>query len=158
MRRLTLVAGALCCIAASCSYTFDDTAPDVTLLGEPPSVTSFPRLNKGPASSPSIVYGSDKVYWTAFCEGAGRQRRSDGLLSGVCSHMRLVRLAKGGAVREQELSADRIELRFRNFYLFRTPQPDPMVGQLIDIVSAGQTTPPTEFLLPPGQALVRPSM
>ena len=32
---------------AGCSYTFDDTAPDIRLLGGPPNTDGLPRLNHG---------------------------------------------------------------------------------------------------------------
>ncbi len=54
MRRFSLLLSSLA--LASCSYTFDGNAPEAQLLGSPPDMTKFPRLNNAPVKSEGFIY------------------------------------------------------------------------------------------------------
>jgi hypothetical protein len=40
----------------SCSYTFDGNAPEAQLVGTPPDMTKFPRLNNAPVKNEGFIY------------------------------------------------------------------------------------------------------
>jgi len=49
--------------AASCSYKFDDTPPELPLVGSEPDMSAFPRLNNAPVVAEHYVLGYDDKWW-----------------------------------------------------------------------------------------------
>jgi hypothetical protein len=88
--------------AASCGYVFDDSPPDLPLVGSPPPVASLKKYNRSPADDGGLVAGRDGSYWVYTHEGKSYH---------------LTRLSE--PEREEDLTADRIQIGFRAFYLFK---------------------------------------
>lgn len=59
---------ALCLFHLGCSWVFDDSAPGIPLLGEPPSLSSFPKLNVQPAREVYLLSDAQGLPWAALAE------------------------------------------------------------------------------------------
>src|SRR5947209_4939561 len=86
----------------ACSYTFDDQPPDIPLVGEPPDMSRFPRLNRAPVDDAYIVYGIDNMPWAVLLEPGDL--------------IRVHRLVD--PVAEEELHGSNIFIRGSAFYTF----------------------------------------
>lgn len=53
---------------AGCSFTFDQDAPEVPLVGNAPDMSKFPRLNNAPVLHEYYVIGADNHYWWTMQE------------------------------------------------------------------------------------------
>lgn len=56
------------CGSVGCSFVFDDSAPDIVLVGEAPVVERFPKLNVQPARDVFLVYDSLGKPWAVIPE------------------------------------------------------------------------------------------
>lgn len=127
----------LALVLSGCSFLFDDDAPDLPLLGTPPSTAGLPRLNRTAAESARILRGVDGAPWVAVREQG--------------NVLRLIRLAE--PAHEEELVARQVHILYRSVYLV---DPGTLPGQptRLRIRAAGQVDREQEFLLPPGDPLL----
>lgn len=112
MRASALVA--LCGWLAGCSYTFDGNAPDLPLLGAAPDTAALPHLNHSPASSASLIFGADRVYWASFEEVLDTDK-------GKQKGLRFVRLFDPPA--EETLVTENASSNGADFYFVDPPDP-----------------------------------
>jgi len=72
MRAPVVAAAAVLLLGGTaCSYTFDDTEPDVPLVGDRPGTYALPKLNENPATSRvSVIRGYNENIWGAWTENA----------------------------------------------------------------------------------------
>lgn len=131
----------LALLLAGCSYTFDSQAPDLPLVGAPPSTTSLPKLNRQPAQQVAIVSGVDDALWVAI----GEPMYENGMTR---SGLRVVRLAEPPD--EELVVADRVQIGWKAFYLTTFGM---MENELV-VVSAGQKDGGAKFKFQPGPALL----
>lgn len=130
---LSLVLSGLSLVLSACSYTFDDTAPELPLVGEPPDMSRYPRLNVGPVDDAYIVRGVNNTFWAVMLEPGD-----------------LVRVRKlSDPPAEEELRGSSIFIRPRAFYAFER-DPAGKEKTRLHVRSAGDPTAGAEFLLPPG--------
>ena len=112
--------------AAGCSFTFDDAAPELPLVGAPPSLSSLTKLNKGPVYGSAIVRGIDNAFWLSLQEESKK--------------LRVQRLSEPAA--ETTLEGDSFVIAWRSFFVWQaSPGPtDPMKAQpaTLSLISAGQ--------------------
>jgi hypothetical protein len=132
-------------LVGGCSYTFDDTSPDILLVGGPPNTAALPKLNKGPAGNDHIVLGFDDhgqqtALWAAFTEKNidTPQGRENGI--------RAVRLTP--PEKEEVIIADEVTSTWTRFFLINRNKENPMLPPIVTVRSAGQETPPKSFQLP----------
>jgi hypothetical protein len=131
-------------LVAGCSYTFDDTTPDIRLLGQAPNTDGLPRLNKNSAGSDALVlgYGDDgkqDAFWVAFTETIDTAM---GMQNGI----RAVRLTP--PEKEEVVLADDVTTTWTRFFLVNANKDDPKAPPTLTVRSAGQTTDPVVFQLP----------
>ncbi|HEX2572087.1 MAG TPA: hypothetical protein VH877_21260 [Polyangia bacterium] len=127
---------------AGCSYTFDADKTDITLIGDPPPLDRYRKINPNPVTGTTIVQGSDGVPWVVLQEPLP--------LGGdtTTSRFRLVRLADPPA--EEMLEARDIRIRYRAFYLL---DGDPKGQDPIKLTIHTAGDPPSAdavFMMPPG--------
>ncbi len=148
-------------LMSACSFTFDGEAPDVPLLGAPPSLTSLPRYNRSLIDSLAIVQGRDRAAYLAM--------RPSMFLSDTEDYFEVLRippevdenrsnLSQPDLTQIVEVRAERIYLYYTRFFLVN-PKPlpegfDPKEKKLFRIWSAGQTTPPIDLVMPPDPELL----
>jgi hypothetical protein len=135
---------ALVVVVGGCSYTFDSSAPDITLLGGPPNTDGLPRLNHAPAGEDYLVLGYDdngnqNANWVAFDEEV---QTSDGPVNGL----RTVRLDP--PQKEELVVADQVTPGYTRLFLVNHNPVDPKGPPILSIRAAGQPTPPITFNLP----------
>jgi hypothetical protein len=134
-----------------CSYTFDNEAPDITLLGGPPNTDGLPHLNKSSAGSEFLVLGYDDhgvqdAWWVAFTETLDTP-------TGPQAGLRAVRLTPPET--EDPILADKVDAGFTRFFLRNLDPTDPKGPPIkLTIRSAGQTTPPVKYDLPGGPGIL----
>ena len=134
MQRLSV----LCLVLAGCSFTLDNDAPELPLVGSPPSLSSLQKLNNGPVYSSAIVSGRDGAYWLVLQEDKKK--------------LRVLRLSEPAA--ETEIDGDKFLIRWREFYTWTAgmapedpAQPTPATLQ---IQSAGDASSPKQLAMPLG--------
>jgi hypothetical protein len=98
----------------SCNWDFTNAESPVQLLGNPPSLTSFDKLNTLPSTAAQLTEGPDGAPWTAFCEF--RRSASEVAIGGrPCTRVHQVRLADPAA--DEVLEADNVMLRYYSSFL-----------------------------------------
>jgi hypothetical protein len=143
--RFVLLVAALAC---GCSYTFDANAPDLPLVGGPPNMASFPRINRGPAGGAVLMDGWDGETWAVFRE------RPTGL-EATMPYLRLVRLGEPAA--EEVLEAEEVIVSFSAFFIFdEKMNAEGKKERHLVIRSPGEPQPWAEFSFPGGEALFIP--
>lgn len=135
-------------LTAGCSFTFDADKPDITLVGQPPPLDRYRKINSSPVVATTIVQGIDGVPWAVLEEppplvGGGGNTNS---------RLRLVRLADPPA--EEMIEARDIRVRYQTFYLLDgDPEKDEPIK--LTIHSAGEPrSADTVFMMPPGRPLL----
>jgi hypothetical protein len=125
MRRAALLCVALWGLAG-CAWTLDGDAPDLPLVGAPPSLGSLQRLNRGPVYGSAIVHGVDGAYWLSLQEESKK--------------LRVVRLSEPAA--EMSIEGDQFVVAWRAFYVWKKGDPptDPNAPwpATLELISAGQ--------------------
>ena len=119
-------------LLSSCSFTFDEEAPEIPLVGEAPDMTRLPRLNRGPVDDAYIVRGADNAYWVAIQE--------------LGDLVRVRRLSE--PVREEEIRIKNPIIRWRGFFLIERAA-DPLQPSRVTIRAAGEAGTGVQFALPP---------
>ena len=141
-----LLACACLLLLAGCSFTFDDSPPVLPLLGQAPPTAQLPRLNRGPASTVSVVYAQDNTPWAVFTETVS-----------FVQQLRFVHLAEPPLEETLPVSDDVIG-NYDAYYLEKKDQADPMNGPLeLTIHFVGGTPADTKFALSPGPGVLFPS-
>ncbi|MCS6914198.1 MAG: hypothetical protein RMK29_04570 [Myxococcales bacterium] len=135
MRRAALLMLAM--VLSGCSFLFDGNAPDLPLLGTPPSTAGLPRLNRTAADGARIIRGVDGAPWVAVREQG--------------NVLRLIRLAE--PPQQEELIAQQVHILYRSLYLLDSGLL-PEQPTRLRIRAAGQVDKEQEFLLPPGDPLL----
>ncbi len=69
MRPLRLALWAFAC--CGCSLIWDDTAPEIPLLGAPPDISLLPRLNESPVGNQAFIERSPSDWWLMMEERNG---------------------------------------------------------------------------------------
>jgi hypothetical protein len=95
-------------LAAGCSYTFDEEAPDIPLVGAPS--TAVTTLNRTPAGPSSLIYGADRAWWAAFTQIIDTPQ-------GKANGIHYVSLSDPSDA--HDLVADDVEISWRSFYVLR---------------------------------------
>jgi hypothetical protein len=146
---------------AACSWTFDDTAPDLPLHGEAPELSRFPKLNAGPARDVYILRDDGGQPWAVIIEAATTDLTVPPLTQR--DTVRLVSLAPAEAPVEEAHKALIVAALYRSVALLDPPVP-PMPGQLPDLSAptvlrivrpGGRLAGP--FMLPSGSPVLVPS-
>ena len=135
-------------IGAGCSYQFGENTPDVPLLGDPPSMSSFPLLNDKPAQDALFVRGADNAYWVSI-----REFQAPGAIVTGDEMLTVKRLSPPEQV--EKLQAHHVYVSYFAFYLVR-PNADPTMPTQLLIHPAGARMPDDSYLFPPGEPLMRP--
>lgn len=149
-------------LLAACSWTFDDTAPDLPLIGAPPELASFPMLNAGPARDVFILRDDGNQPWAVIIEAATTDLTVPPLTQR--DTVRMVRLAPpAGSATVEVHKALVVASLYRSVALLDPPVP-PMPGQLPDLTAptllsivrpGGTRFGP--FMLPSGSPVLVPS-
>lgn len=149
-------------LLAACSWTFDDTAPDLPLVGEAPELATFPKLNAGPARDVFILRDDGSQPWAVIIEAATTDITVPPLTQR--DTVRLVRLAPpAGSAAMEEHKALVVASLYRSVALLDPPVP-PMLGQPPDLTAptilnivrpGGARSGP--FMLPSGSPVLVPS-
>lgn len=149
-------------LLAACSWTFDDTAPDLPLVGETPELASFAMLNAGPARDVFILRDDGNQPWAVIIEAATTDLSVPPLTQR--DTVRMVQLAPpAGAAAVEVHKALVVAGLYRSVALLDPPVP-PMPGQLPDLTAptilsvvrpGGLRAGP--FMLPSGSPILVPS-
>jgi hypothetical protein len=135
-RALALAAIAL----AGCSYTFDDEAPEIPLIGNPPNMADFPRLNDAPVSQEFFMLDQGNRWWIALLEKNNT--------------LRSVRLDDGATQSEVLMSGLVVGERYFYFIqLGKDPMNDPT---MVTIREVGSDAAPVSLPFPPGNPVLVP--
>jgi hypothetical protein len=141
MRALVAVALSL---AAACSYTFDDSEPDLPLVGEKPGTYAVPKLNESPATSRvTVIRGYDNAQWGAWTENVTEPGTSR-----IREALRLVKIFDPS---QRELRfADEFSFGSRAIFTLDKPKKegDPTI---LTIRAAGEPGPGQVFELEPSE-------
>lgn len=143
--------------AAGCSFIFDDSAPEVPLLGDPIPPDSFPKLNVEPARDVIVMTDGDGHPWAAMPAAAPLTLIPSPQQPDT---VRLVRLDAAGAEdsRDQKLlSADHINLSYHALYLVDPPagaaKSDPTQPTRVTVFFPGLSPVARMFTFPSGTEL-----
>jgi hypothetical protein len=136
---------ACACLLGACSWNFDGNAPELPLVGEPPSLTSLQKLNDGPVYSSAIVYGTDRNFWLSLQEETKK--------------LRVMRLS--GTPAQFTVEGDQFVVAWRAFFTWQNGQApaDPTMARpaKLQVLSAGQTSSQAQvFDFPLGIGQVKP--
>jgi hypothetical protein len=126
--------------ACGCSYTFDDEAPEIPLIGNPPNMADFPRLNDAPVAQEFFMLDQGNRWWIALIEKNNT--------------LRDVRLEDGAA--ESAVLTTGLVVGERYFYFIHLgmdPQNDPT---MVTIREVGSTAMPSTLSFPPGDPVLVP--
>lgn len=107
--------------AAGCSFIFDDSAPEVPLLGDPIPPELFPKLNVEPARDALIMTDRDDHPWVAMPAAAPLTLIPPPQQRDTVRLLRLDADGAGDSRDEKELSADHINLSYHALYLVEPP-------------------------------------
>ncbi len=138
--------GGLALLLAGCSYKFGGDLPDVPLLGDPPLMSSFQRLNDKPAQDALFVRGADKSYWLALRE----YQQPGALLTNQMVTVKRLSLPE----KIEQLQAHHVHIVWWAFYLVQ-PNSDPTMPTKLTVHPAGSKGPDDEYLFPPGDEILR---
>ncbi len=124
--------------SAGCSWTFDEDAPLLPLVGNAPSLGSLQKLNNGPVYSSAIVRGADNAFWLSLQEDD--------------QQLRVVRLSE--PAQEMTVEGDQFLVTWRTFFTwtFGDEPADPSMPRpaTLSMTSAGAVGPPEQLEFPLG--------
>ena len=130
----------------ACSYLWDDTAPDLPLVGGPPPPSSFQRYNEAPAEGEAFVQGKDGATWLTIFEHPN-----------IIHNIRLTKpnLPQGvipppGEERWETPTGVEVDLTYRTFY-FKKWDPRGVEKTRLTLRAAGEPEPGTVWELPPSK-------
>lgn len=116
---------------AACSWVFDDTPPDLPLLGEPADLTRLPKLNVGPARDVVLQRDATSAPWAVIIEAATTDLTVPPLT--LRDTVRMLRLSPPAAEPAEELLQARIiAVQNRSLFLLEPPVPRGL-GELPDL-------------------------
>ena len=151
MRRPPVALAAWALVAGGCAFQWDSAAPQVTTVGEMPSLAALPRLNHLPSGTPNLMLGEGNVPWASFCEFS-----APATLGGrsVCRRVHLARL--DGAPGDEILDGEGFIFRFRAIYYYPKQTPTPPRGTPVPLVlhTPGAPARDVQFQVPAGNSLI----
>jgi hypothetical protein len=149
-------------LLAACSWIFDDTPPDLPLVGEPVDLSRLPKLNVGPARDVSVLRDAGGQPWAVITEAATTDLTVPPL--SLRDTIRMVRLSPPAAAPAEEVLQARVSaVGNRSVFILEPPVP-PRVGELPDLMApttllvarpgGGRSGP---FMLPSGSPILSAS-
>ena len=156
--------------AAACTFEWNDQKVPFPLVGDPPALSGFQKLNHVPASRAALLTGSDGAPWAAFCEfWSGRLGEGGGLGGSIarnCKRMHLTRMGESPWVgpgcgrtcvaalsTDEIIDADGFALHGRELYQMRDDAQ--ALTRTVTLHRPGDPAPAdASFTMPAGRALL----
>ena len=131
---------ALALALSGCAYTFDDEAADIPLVGDPPNMAAFPRLNDAPVAQQFFMLDQGNNWWISLIEKNNTLRN--------------LRLDDGAT--ETSVLSSGLVVGTRYFYFIQLgmdPMSDPT---MVTIREVGATGAGEALTFPPGNPVLIP--